>query len=420
MVCNSFTLNYGMINFACFAASTAHTPGWRPTFKYYNRWVSLFGCILCIITMFIINWGYSLINCSVTAAIYGYLYFTDPKVSWGPATDGILESTTVHNLIQMRSVKHHAKTFRPHLLVLSDDFHSDLSIFRMMNIIRSKAQGLLVISKILHGYLHKHYKRYLDFEDDYLKKEGLKGCVVQIIAPSTRQGVQVLYQCLGLDKLTPNVIVFPYLEDWRKESENKVDEWRNIIRDCFECNKSAMIPRHLDKIPWEKQKFEGRIDIWWLVDDGGLTLLIPYLINTKTAWNSCKLRVITTPDNIDDSPKITIYMARLLSQLRINAEVEIAIPNFQKDFTPFIPKLEKKLNLKFDEHELDRTKRYIMLRELLEELSSDATLIFFSMPLPHAKIKSSTWFAWLELLSVKLPPMIFIRGNNLNVITIKS
>ncbi len=33
------------------------------------------------------------------------------------------------------------------------------------------------------------------------------------------------------------------------------------------------------------------IDIWWLYDDGGLTLLIPYIISKRKQWTKSKLRV---------------------------------------------------------------------------------------------------------------------------------
>ena len=39
-----------------------------------------------------------------------------------------------------------------------------------------------------------------------------------------------------------------------------------------------------------KQK-RGTIDVWWLFDDGGLTLLIPHILSTKPYWQNCKLRV---------------------------------------------------------------------------------------------------------------------------------
>uniref|UniRef100_T1GA68 Amino acid permease/ SLC12A domain-containing protein n=1 Tax=Megaselia scalaris TaxID=36166 RepID=T1GA68_MEGSC len=32
------------------------------------------------------------------------------------------------------------------------------------------------------------------------------------------------------------------------------------------------------------------IDVYWLYDDGGLTLLLPYIISTRRTWQNCKLR----------------------------------------------------------------------------------------------------------------------------------
>lgn len=33
-----FMLTYALINLACFSGSFSKTPGWRPKFKYYNKW----------------------------------------------------------------------------------------------------------------------------------------------------------------------------------------------------------------------------------------------------------------------------------------------------------------------------------------------------------------------------------------------
>lgn len=40
-----------------------------------------------------------------------------------------------------------------------------------------------------------------------------------------------------------------------------------------------------------KKKQKGTIDVWWLYDDGGLTMLLPYIISTRQQWAHCKLRV---------------------------------------------------------------------------------------------------------------------------------
>ena len=42
----------------------------------------------------------------------------------------------------------------------------------------------------------------------------------------------------------------------------------------------------------QKQK-EGRIDVWWLYDDGGLTILLPYILSQRSQYSSTSLRVFT-------------------------------------------------------------------------------------------------------------------------------
>lgn len=42
---------------------------------------------------------------------------------------------------------------------------------------------------------------------------------------------------------------------------------------------------------FQRKQKKGTIDVWWLYDDGGLTLLMPYIISTRSNWSSCKLRV---------------------------------------------------------------------------------------------------------------------------------
>jgi solute carrier family 12 sodium/potassium/chloride transporter 2 len=41
-----------------------------------------------------------------------------------------------------------------------------------------------------------------------------------------------------------------------------------------------------------KQK-KGNIDVWWIYDDGGLTLLMPYILKNNSLWKGSKLRVFS-------------------------------------------------------------------------------------------------------------------------------
>ncbi len=47
---------------------------------------------------------------------------------------------------------------------------------------------------------------------------------------------------------------------------------------------------------------QGTIDVWWLYDDGGLTLLLPHILRTRRIYRDCRLRVFSLaiwPDNLD-------------------------------------------------------------------------------------------------------------------------
>lgn len=42
---------------------------------------------------------------------------------------------------------------------------------------------------------------------------------------------------------------------------------------------------------FQRKQKKGTIDVWWLYDDGGLTLLLPYIISLRRNWSNSKLRV---------------------------------------------------------------------------------------------------------------------------------
>ena len=81
IISNFFLIVYALINYAVFAASLGHSPGWRPAFKYYNMWLSLLGALLCIAMMFLINWWAALLTIFIVMILYKHVDITKPKVS---------------------------------------------------------------------------------------------------------------------------------------------------------------------------------------------------------------------------------------------------------------------------------------------------------------------------------------------------
>lgn len=52
--------------------------GWRPSFKYYNMWISLAGAILCCVVMFVINWWAALLTNVIVLGLFIYVSYKKP------------------------------------------------------------------------------------------------------------------------------------------------------------------------------------------------------------------------------------------------------------------------------------------------------------------------------------------------------
>lgn len=168
-------------------------------------------------------------------------------------------------------------------------------------------------------------------------------------------------------------------------------------------------------------KQKGTIDVWWLSDDGGLTILIPYILSLNNSWKDCKLRIFT-PASTRTIKNNEVRMANLLKKFRIDfSSIEevhgIDKPPSRKCIEEF---LKLPIQGEFEEGlPLDkRVLRQIRTGELLRQHSQDARLIVMTLPVPKLGMMSARlYMSWLEVLSADLPPVMMVRGNQTSVLT---
>nr|CAD7572222.1 unnamed protein product [Timema californicum] len=103
----------------------------------------------------------------------------------------------------------------------------------------------------------------------------------------------------------------------------------------------------LSEVMWDqitrfrRKQDKGCIDVWWLYDDGGkavvssdrLTLLIPYILSTRSQFSGCKLRIFSLAHNKNELDKDQRNLAALLSKFRIDYSDVIVIPDIGKKAT---------------------------------------------------------------------------------------
>ncbi|NXE48492.1 S12A2 protein, partial [Casuarius casuarius] len=270
---------------------------------------------------------------------------------------------------------------------------------------------------------------------DYSKKTETDTSIA--FAPSSSEKTHVLHKEEDEDGKTPTQ---PLLKKGRHFSPF--------------CSKRTSSPlnladqRLLDaSTQFQKKQGKSNIDVWWLFDDGGLTLLIPYLLTTKKKWKDCKIRVFIGGkiNRIDHDRRA---MATLLSKFRIDfSDIMVLgdintkpkkenIAAFEEMIEPFrlheedkeqeaADKMKEDEPWRITDNELElyktKTYRQIRLNELLKEHSSTANIIVMSLPVARkGAVSSALYMAWLEALSKDLPPILLVRGNHQSVLTFYS
>ncbi|KRX36819.1 Solute carrier family 12 member 2 [Trichinella nativa] len=213
------------------------------------------------------------------------------------------------------------------------------------------------------------------------------------------------------------------------ETSNNAKPKKTIYQNFSRKNKTLKKYNFYLKKDLFRQKVKhATIDVYWLFDDGGLTLLLPYLLQLpKSYLEGAKLRVFTIANNKELEHQET-SMATLLSKFRVGCTEVTAIPNitkkpdqkslddFQESILPFLGTgalSESELLA-----ECSRTWRHLRTREFMLSNSSNASLIVITMPIPRRRVCSDLlYMIWLDVLTRGMPPVLLVRGNQRSVLT---
>ncbi|KAK7794717.1 hypothetical protein R5R35_009612 [Gryllus longicercus] len=190
---------------------------------------------------------------------------------------------------------------------------------------------------------------------------------------------------------------------------------------------------------FQRKQKKGFIDVWWLYDDGGLTLLIPYILSTKSIYSSCKLRIFSLATSKNDLDRDQRNLAALLSKFRIEYSDVVVIPDItrkaqeetKKEFEALIENFRSGSDnddssggqrTYITDTELialqEKTNRHMRLRELLLQHSQESTFVVMALPIPRkGTVSAPLYMAWLELLTKGMPPSLLVRGNQTSVLT---
>ena len=160
LISNFFLASYCLINWSCFMASLSKAPGWRPAFKYYNMWVSLFGALACGGMMFLIDAVAGFVTLVIMVALYLYIAHRQKsavesgaeQINWGSSSQGYAYKHALANTQKLENIKFHVKNFRPGTLVLSGNPMDRPALVYLANCFTKETSLLICGNVIFWGY----------------------------------------------------------------------------------------------------------------------------------------------------------------------------------------------------------------------------------------------------------------------------
>uniref|UniRef100_A0A8C9U2U9 Solute carrier family 12 member 5a n=1 Tax=Scleropages formosus TaxID=113540 RepID=A0A8C9U2U9_SCLFO len=326
-----FLMCYMFVNLACAVQTLLRTPNWRPRFKFYHWALSFLGMSLCLSLMFICSWYYAIVAMVIASCIYKYIEFRGAEKEWGDGIRGLSLSAARFALMRLEEGPPHTKNWRPQLLVLvSVDAEQNVEQPRMLSLTcQLKAgKGLTIVGTALEGTFldnHPQAQRAEQSLRKMMETEKVKGFCQVVISSNLRDATSHLIQAGGLGGLQHNTVLVSWPRNWKQAEDHQT--WRNfieLVRETTAAHLALLVPKNITAFPSNGERFtEGSIDVWWIVHDGGMLMLLPFLLRQHKVWRKCKMRIFTVAQMDDNSIQMKKDLTTFLYHLRIDAEVEV-------------------------------------------------------------------------------------------------
>uniref|UniRef100_A0AAQ5XFF9 Solute carrier family 12 member 7b n=1 Tax=Amphiprion ocellaris TaxID=80972 RepID=A0AAQ5XFF9_AMPOC len=303
----------------------------RPRFKYYHWALSFLGMSLCLALMFISSWYYAIIAMAIAGCIYKYIEYRGAEKEWGDGIRGLSLNAARYALIRLEEAPPHTKNWRPQLLVLLNlDSDQGVKHPRLLSFTTQlkAGKGLTIVGNVIEGtYLTKEAeaKKAEQNIKSSMSAERTKGFCHVVVSSNLRDGFSHLIQSAGLGGMKHNSVLMAWPGTWKQS--NDPQSWRNFIetiRETTAAHQALLVAKNVDSFPTNQDRLgEGTIDVWWVVHDGGMLMLLPFLLRQHKVWRKCKMRIFTVAQMDDNSIQMKKDLQMFLYHLRLDAEVEV-------------------------------------------------------------------------------------------------
>ena len=429
LVTNFFLVTYGLVNYSVFQWAWSKSPGWRPTFKYHSGSLSLFAAAQSVALMVLIDWAMALATLALAVVAYKYIEWRQLDTNWGTTVESNLYVKGCRIALKYQAMNtEHAKIARPTFLMMLYD-HNANDIETLYGFVQhfNFGEGLVVIGHVLIGSLRNEavradfLRKKKSFREYALSPQIARKCIMECcIAANYGEGTRTMLQLAGMGGMRPNVFVLRLGDDPDSESNvDSNDNERDRVPLWFTNLQYAMLsglgimafPKRFQLDPIEPVDDSlnvdevKTVDIWWLFDDGGLTLLMGHLLTKRDRFRNHKLRIMALDESGFEHQS---GISSLIEKMRIEAQIKHIVTAQDVDVNG---------NGNGNEEDNEEMARYRRIGKSIARHSNDADLCLLTMPYPRDEFKWWEFERILDDLTPKDVPTIFVRGTEHQVLT---
>ncbi len=318
-----FLTTYGILNVTAGIEKFLESPSYRPKFKVH--WIfSLLGTIGCFAVMFLINAVATVLAIVFIGIVYTWLRRRRLKTTWGDVRSGMLLQIVRYALLRLEK-DINPKSWRPNILVLSGSLSKRWHLIDFANGI-TQEKGLFTVATILEDK-NVTQEKVNSFEKqltDYLNNKKIRALVRITKAESTFNGAIQLVNSYGLGPLVPNTVLIG-----ESKEENNKQAYAQMIHHFYQSKRNVIIMQDFVSQDFRNKK---SVDIWWggLKGNGGLMMILGYLMHNSPYWNNIKINIKMVVNSKEAAQGASTNLKNRLTGMRVNFNTDVIVSNGEK------------------------------------------------------------------------------------------
>uniref|UniRef100_A0AC35U6R0 Amino acid permease n=1 Tax=Rhabditophanes sp. KR3021 TaxID=114890 RepID=A0AC35U6R0_9BILA len=333
-----FLMCYAFVNLICALHSLMKAPNWRPRFKYYHWSLSLLGAFMCFFIMFSSHWQYALISIFITLSIYKYVEWKGAKKEWGDGIRGLALTTAQVSLLNVEDKDPHPKNWRPQLLIMvNGNISREIIDMRCLSLLHLASQlkagrGLAMAVALVNGDPGKKedkkrandVKSRLQQDMDQTRLKGFAKTLVYF-KDQVPGCISALFQSIGIGGLKPNTVLMNFPKMQGKNQFSEKDLFAEQLLKGVSAEYCVVVTKGITDFPTNAVRLDGNVDIWWMAEDGGIMMLMAFLLSQNKVWKGCSLRVLLIASALKGhAEEMRKEFEKFVYLLRVDAKVYVS------------------------------------------------------------------------------------------------